>query len=281
VTRRRAITGHLETMGEIRGIMAAMKNMALAEHRKVGRRLEAQGRALRGIEAAAGDFLAFYPQPAPPPEALAPVWLVVGSERGFCGDFNEVLAREVLARAEGEPGPAPVLLAVGYKLGLRLDGRPGVARLLDGAGVADEVGGALAGVVAALRELEAERGPLAVTALHHDPERERVTARALFPPFQPPPPQPPAPDAGYPPLIHLAPEDLFARLVDQYLLAALTEVFLSSLLAENQQRMRHLEGALRRLDEHRRELALKANALRQEEITEEIEMILLNVEAGA
>jgi len=257
VTRRRAITGHLETMGEIRGIMAAMKNMALAEHRKVGRRLEAQGRALRGIEAAAGDFLAFYPQPAPPPEALAPVWLVVGSERGFCGDFNEVLAREVLARAEGEPGPAPVLLAVGYKLGLRLDGRPGVARLLDGAGVADEVGGALAGVVAALRELEAERGPLAVTALHHDP------------------------DAGYPPLIHLAPEDLFARLVDQYLLAALTEVFLSSLLAENQQRMRHLEGALRRLDEHRRELALKANALRQEEITEEIEMILLNVEAGA
>ena len=36
-----------------------------------------------------------------------------------------------------------------------------------------------------------------------------------------------------------------------------------------------------RLDDRRRALTLQANALRREEITEEIEMILLNVEAGA
>lgn len=276
MTRRRALQGHLTTMGEIRGIMGAMKNLAFSERRKVGRRLEAQGRAVRGIEAAAADFLAFHPQPAPDPAALTPVLLVVGSERGFCGDFNQALLHQVEAR-RAAPSP-PKVLAVGYKLGARLAGRPGVAGTLDGPGVADEVDRALGGVVAALRGLEAAHGPLEITVLHHPADGEGPVARALFPPFSPPPPPPER--HGYPPILHLEPPELFARLVDHYLLADLNRVFLTSLLAENDRRLRHLEGAIRRLDERRRELTRQANALRREEITEEIEMILLNVEAG-
>jgi len=277
VTRRRAVQGHLATMGEIRGIMGAMKNLAFAEHRKVGRRLEAQGRVVRGIEAAAADFLAFYPQPVPDPATLAPVLVVVGSERGFCGDFNQALLREGDDRLAAEP--ALRVVAVGYKLGARLVGRPEVVGSLDGAGVAEEVDRALSAVVAALRGLEESHGPSRVTALHNQPEGEGLAERALFPPFAalPPPTEP----NGFPPIVHLDPPDLFAGLVDHYLLAALTDVFLASLLAENDRRVRHLEGAIRRLDERRRELTLQANALRREEITEEIEMILLNVEAGA
>lgn len=277
MTRRRAIQGHLVTMGEIRGIMGAMKNLAFAERRKVGRRLEAQGRALRGIEAAAGDFLAHYPQPAPELAALVPVLLVVGSERGFCGDFNQALLRRVEAALASET--APTVLAVGYKLGARLEGRPGVAGTLEGPGVAEEVDRALGRVVAALRGLEEARGPLAVTVLHHAADGDGPVERALFPPFSPPPAPPER--QGYPPIVHLDPPELFAPLVDHYLLAALNSVFLTSLLAENDHRLRHLEGAIRRLDERRREMTLQANALRREEITEEIEMILLNVEAGA
>ena len=51
------------------------------------------------------------------------------------------------------------------------------------------------------------------------------------------------------------------------------------LMAENRRRMQHLEGAIRRLEERTSELALKRNALRQEEITEEIEVILLSARA--
>ena len=50
-------------------------------------------------------------------------------------------------------------------------------------------------------------------------------------------------------------------------------------MAENRRRMQHLEGAIRRLEERTSELALKRNALRQEEITEEIEVILLSARA--
>jgi F-type H+-transporting ATPase subunit gamma len=48
-----------------------------------------------------------------------------------------------------------------------------------------------------------------------------------------------------------------------------------SLLAENQYRVQHLEGAVHRLNERLAELSTRAKSLRQEEITEEIEMILL------
>ena len=48
--------------------------------------------------------------------------------------------------------------------------------------------------------------------------------------------------------------------------------------AENQQRVRHLEGAVERLDDQLGTLERRRHRLRQEEITEEIEVILLNAD---
>ena len=50
-------------------------------------------------------------------------------------------------------------------------------------------------------------------------------------------------------------------------------------MAEHRQRVRHLEGALQRVSTRSQELRLRRNALRQEEITEEIELIMLNLPA--
>ena len=47
-------------------------------------------------------------------------------------------------------------------------------------------------------------------------------------------------------------------------------------MAENHRRAQHLEGAIRHLDEESGELKRRSNALRQEEIIEEIEVILLS-----
>jgi F-type H+-transporting ATPase subunit gamma len=66
------------------------------------------------------------------------------------------------------------------------------------------------------------------------------------------------------------------ELVDQYLFAALHELLYTSLMAENQQRVMHLESAVRHLDEELSELNRQINILRQEEITEEIEVLLLS-----
>jgi F-type H+-transporting ATPase subunit gamma len=49
-----------------------------------------------------------------------------------------------------------------------------------------------------------------------------------------------------------------------------------SLMMENQFRVTHLEGAVRHLDDESAELKRQCNGLRQEEIIEEIEEIMLS-----
>jgi F-type H+-transporting ATPase subunit gamma len=50
----------------------------------------------------------------------------------------------------------------------------------------------------------------------------------------------------------------------------------ASMMMENHDRVRHLDGAVRHIDDQSEDLARQCNALRQEEIIEEIEVILLS-----
>jgi F-type H+-transporting ATPase subunit gamma len=50
----------------------------------------------------------------------------------------------------------------------------------------------------------------------------------------------------------------------------------TSLMMENHHRVTHLEGAVKHLDDQSEDLARQGNTLRQEEIIEEIEVILLS-----
>jgi F-type H+-transporting ATPase subunit gamma len=50
-------------------------------------------------------------------------------------------------------------------------------------------------------------------------------------------------------------------------------------MAENHSRLQHMEGAIQHLDDKSEKLKRKAQTFRQEEITEEIEVILLTAES--
>ena len=50
-------------------------------------------------------------------------------------------------------------------------------------------------------------------------------------------------------------------------------------MAENRRRLQHMEGAIQRIQEKAGEMQRKHNMLRQEEITEEIEVIMLSNDA--
>jgi F-type H+-transporting ATPase subunit gamma len=50
-------------------------------------------------------------------------------------------------------------------------------------------------------------------------------------------------------------------------------------MAENRKRLEHIDSAIRRLEKDEAQLRLSSNALRQEEIIEEIELIMLSAEA--
>ena len=252
-------------LNEISGIMTAMKGLSLVETKKLARFIGHQHRMLANIEAAAADFLNFFQVTS---SAEAPIILIlVGSERGFCGNFNErvLAALDTLPRQD----PTAALVVVGSRLAAKLASRPGVVAQLDGASVTEDVPAVLNRVMDALHLASTASGAGATLfSLAHEAEGEPALKRLL--PFDPPT----APHFAHPPRLQLAPPEFFAELLDQYLLAALYGLLYESLSAESRQRLAHMEQALDRLDETIDRLALKRNALRQEKIVEEIEVIL-------
>jgi F-type H+-transporting ATPase subunit gamma len=280
MSERREIERRLTTLGDVAEIMGALKNAATVETVRLRRYVPAQQRVVQTVEAATQDFLTHYPQPLAVQSDAMPIYLVVGSERGFCGSYNEELARGLERERAARGTQAAPVVAVGSRLASRLARRVDLAAVLEAPSVADEVQAAIARVVAALEELPAARGkvlPLALTVLYHEiaGRVSEVQAKRPFRAF--------AGDGHHyaaAPRLYLQPLDLFRELSDHYLFAVLQELFYSALLAESERRLQHLEGALQRVERKREQLTLRGNALRQEEITEEIEIILLSTGDG-
>lgn len=273
MSKRREVQQHLATLDDIDGIMVAMKNLALLETHKLTAFLDTQRHALNTIEAAAQDFLGFYPQASVQVDGMQHLLLVIGSERGFCGDFNEALL-EPLNAALQQAGTLPV--AVGRRLQAKLQDDERIAAFVDGPGVAEEVQTTLLRLAKVLSELQ-QQAAWRLSALYHEEQSGAVRLRQLLP-LMAPATRPAYADA---PLLNLEPTAFLLQLIDQYLYAALHEIFYASLMAENRRRMEHMDSAIRRLEKDQAGLQMRYNALRQEEIIEEIEIIMLSAESLA
>ena len=272
MSSRRELLRRLGFLNDISGIMSAMKALALMEMRILEEFLAAQHRMVASIEASAARFIAWNPKlfDVPPPDAE--ICLLIGSEQGFCGDFNEDLlnhwqGHDAVERA-GEK-----MLVVGNRLAGRLGGETSL-QSLPGASVADEVPRVLLGLTKELNVLMADAlvQGWGVSALYHCHATGEIKRRRLLPLRD----LPPAPEAAaFPPDLNLSPEAFLEGLTGHYLYAVLNDILYSSLMAENQRRYAQMESALSKLDEDRNQLRLAYNARRQEDITEEIEILLL------
>jgi F-type H+-transporting ATPase subunit gamma len=277
MSKRRDLETRIRSLNEISEIMNAMKNLSLMEVHRLNRFLDTQRRVVAGIEAAAADFLLFHPELCAGEEEFRNVHLLLGSERGFCGDFNESLVRAL----DNPIGSAREVtrVVIGSKLGVKLTDDARVAAFLDGPSVVEEVDSVLMKLMETITALGAPSNagaPLRLTVFHHDPAGESVKISDLRP-FQKR--EPKNIRFAHAPLLYLEPQVFATGLAEQYLFAALHELLYSSLMAENQRRIQHMDAAVRRLERTAAELWQKRNILRQEEITEEIEVIMLSVQA--
>jgi len=273
MSRRRDLEHHRHSLAEIRDIMNSMKTLAYMETRKLARFLDAQHAVVQSIEDVASDLLSFYPETLPEAKAATPVFLILGAERGFCGDFNHILFRHLeSSRLAGPPGD-PLLIAIGHKLHTLLEEDTRVVSWIDGASVVEEIPSVLNQLTYEIISLQGKYGPLEVFSLYHGSE-DGVVMQRLFPPFYGLANRPPR--YTHPPNLNLSPTELLIELTDQYLFAALHAMLYTSLMMENHHRVSHLEGAVKHLDDQSDYLGRQCNALRQEEIIEEIEVILLS-----
>lgn len=273
MSRRRELERRLAALTEIAGILSAMKSLALMEIGVLGELIPGQRHMVAGIEQAAADYLAWHGTAENDPARSAALWIVIGSEQGFCGDFNDALLDRLPAAVAASASEGGCIV-VGRRLGGRLADRPGVRAVLPGATVADEVPRTLLGLTDEINRVLARASwhGAGLSVLYHCAASGDIRARSLLPMRDLP-----APAAhAYAPELTLPPADFLAGLTRHYLQAALNEILYSALLAENRHRQAHMERALQRLDDNTTRLRRACNAQRQEEITEEIELLLLS-----
>ena len=273
MTHRRDLENQRHSLVEIREIMNSMKTLAFMETRKLARFIDAQHVVVQNIEDAVADLISFHPEILPEKKVTGEVFILIGTERGFCGDFNQALLRHLEADLQEHSTGSPMFIAVGRKLYTLLEGDPRAVAFIDGAGIVEEIASLLEQVVDELVDLQGEHGALTVYCLYHGSE-EGATLQKLLPPFQALHHR--EPRFPYPPVLYQSPGELLTSFIDHYLFAVLHEILYTSLMVENHRRVVHLEGAIRHLDDKSAELSRKCNAMRQEEIIEEIEVILLS-----
>ena len=277
MSKRHDIDEHRRTLGEISGIMRAMKNLSLMETHKLSRLLAAQERVVASLETAAADFVSFYPHVMGPSLKGRAVFLLIGSERGFCGDFNQALVRAFEEHSRHLVDRPPVLITVGRKLEPKVTGDARLYAALDGPAVAEEIQPVLIRVMEALHQLHAGKkdDSFETTVFYHDAGAEGVSIETLqpFEKFTQP-----VRHFSHPPRLTLEPLAFLAELIDLYFFSVLHQLFYSSLMAENRLRLQHMDNASRRLDKESADLKVRRDRLRQEEITEEIEIIMLSAE---
>lgn len=276
MSRRHEIARRIDALGDIAAIIAAMKGLALMEIRSLGDLLSSQRQLLGNIEQVGGEFLASHPRYAIDPALPIPeLCVVVGSEQGFCGDFNDALLAQ-MGSLRSSAGAPLHWLPISRRLGQRLGARADTEAALGGAIVADEVPAVLLRLTHLLSALLARPAlnGFGLSALYHCDHTRRLRLRRLLPLRDLPAPAPhPYPCSAE---LNLPPDIFLQGLSDHYLHAALNDILYSSLMAENRQRHAHMEQALHRLNDDTAKLHQTLNLRRQEEITEEIEVILLS-----
>lgn len=279
MSKRHEILDHLRALQDISGILGAMKNLALMEMHKLARFLSAQRRVVGSIEKAAEDFFSFQAAALARETGTIPAYVAIGSERGFCGDFNEAIVAAVAEQRRADADDQTLVIAIGHKLAEKLEQAGPLTASLPGPSVTEEVQPVLLRLIETLRDLQSRQKPgctLDLTILAHGsgedglgvqvrrPFHQEFHAEGIRLPF--------------PPLLNLDPLTFLTGLMDQYLFAVLHETFYSSFMAENRRRFQHMDQAIQRLDRETDELSRRHHVLRQEDITEEIAVIMLSAE---
>jgi F-type H+-transporting ATPase subunit gamma len=266
------LQARITSLSELRDLIQALRALAASHMQEATAALGGIRRyvdVIEGAIATVADMLSTVDAREPVPEGPdTAILIVVGSEHGFVGAFNERL----LDRAEHDIRPGCRLAIIGRRgmiaaeerglapswcvpMATHVGGVPGVTR-----GVANRLAGVTEADIIFARNVsgggfEVEKK----TVLPLDPALLAGSQRRS------------------PPLHQLAPEVLLRRLAGEYLFAEITRALMETLASESAARLLVMQSADRNIDDKLQTLRRSENVLRQESITSE----LLDVVTGA
>lgn len=263
------LQARMGSLEEIVSILNAMKNLSLVEITKVSRLYLNQQELLQAAEFAIADFQRFFGTAGSETPDGPSLYILIGSERGFCGGFNEAIQQK--SASEGASQAKAKLIVVGRKLALKFAGDARVVVALDGPNTTEEISSVISALAGELARFGGTNWKIVYNSYSNEGARVEVKSPFDFA-------KPGAnPHFDFPPLLNLPASELRPQLFEQYLFALFHGIFYLSFMAENHERLRHMDGALNKIREEEQRLKQLWNSLRQETITEELELIMLNV----
>lgn len=265
MTQRLEAEQQLALYGDLGEIMGAMKNLAQVELHRVGRLAGAQLSCRQQIRQAVDIYELNHPLPEQPARTDRQIYVVIGSERGFCANFNDAPKAQVAALLERVHRPD--ILLVGNRLATACGDIPSGLRVIAGANTALDVVGVLDALIEQLDQVMLPAGPHHVTIVY--PTSTGMRSEVVLPI----PRSPQALSGARPARLNLPADFVYTTLARHWLYHSILTAFYLSLQAENHMRLGQMEGAIRHLDESSDNLKVQINRLRQEAIVEEIEVI--------
>lgn len=282
MTKRSQLNDHFTALDDIGTIMTAMKTLCSIELNKITKFLPMQEQVMQTIRDAGHDFFSAYPiSPMNTPNGNSSLYILIGSERGFCGGFNDSVLHWIAEKEQQDPEFLPVFFVVGRKLALKMANDSRVIKTLDGANALEEIPAVILHLLQSLEEVASQQRmewhSWQWEILFNEEEKNQIEVKTVRP-FQeffltndtP---------CSVPPVLNLSHEQFLSEFAEQYLFSMCYSIFYKSFYGENHQRLFHLNHALDSLENKRSALKKYLNILRQEEITEEIQNIIRCAEA--
>lgn len=274
-----------DTLQGIRGIVRTMKTLSAINALPYERAARAIETYRDTVSIGLQGFLHHHGRPATSRRGNPlPVIVALGSDHGLCGNYNEIVAAEVVR--DPDVGRAR-LLCVGAQMADALTGQDLMpeAVLLPPASV-DGLGRLAGELVTRLDTLQRGGGidALAVTLVFTQrgghARQHPVTERLL-------PLDPALVDrlCARPwgsrslPQTTLPPDGLFAALVREFLFATVFAAAAEALVTENAARLARMQEAVRSVDERLEDVSMQSRSVRQAQITTELLDVITGFEA--
>ncbi len=282
-----SLSDALDTTGDIQSIVRTMKALSSVSIRQYENAEAAMADYARTVELGLMAVLREHRQaglPLPRGESKTgrDALIVIGSDRGLCGGYNEKITRFALSRM----GDRPLVLGV---IGARVEAR------LEAAGRPGETVRSLPGSVEGLSRLvqsmivEVDRWTrnegVGEVWLVHNRREGRITAKPQAHRLLP------LPDsyleklaqANWPgrslPMFRMDPERLMSWLVQQRLFVVMYRALAEALASEHASRLAAMQAAERNIEERRDDLQQLYRLRRQEAITRELLDVVSGFEA--
>lgn len=279
---------HIETTQDLRTIVKMMKTLAavsIHQYENASVTLADYARTIEmGLQVMLREHLALLNGES---EACCSAAVILGSDHGLCGRFNEDLAGFAIEQllCYGQSVSQVPMLVVGAKVAAKLEAQGGVADpVLNWPGSVEGLTETVQSLLIRLDTMLALR-PGARILIFHNRRREEVATQPHVTQLLPLDKeqllglaQQPWPSRCLP-TFTMEFDRLFAALVRQHLFVALFRVAAESVASEQASRLLAMQAAERNIEQHLDEVNAEFRAQRQHQITDEIIDVLSGFEA--